>query len=502
MRPVGGGGGGEDGAGVRVEAEAGGAGAADLPFLIPLDIIRVPADGAGAEDFKGLGRAVLVRGEGQAVAPLEFAAVAFAAVAFVADDGVLGTKAVAALQAGAFVDPVVGAVDDEGGVAVHELAVAAHVAAPEEADAGELVLGALEEVMAPRGAERFEVARLEDGIEVVVLLEAGEGAALGLAAHLPAAGVAAEEGHVAAFGDPGFQIVAHRCAPVFVMADAEDEFVVREHLGAEFEVVIGGEFERVAVGLRPHDEGQLPAGELRRARARSPASGSRSRWHLPAPDALRRAADAAQRVVIGAGETLIQWLLFPVCESIRKQNANVTFAFKNLDSERLVDSLQKGEVDVALLRKEEVPPSLTRSGEWRYTHAAFVPTALSRNTTELKLAELASLPWALLEGQGHFRQFLENRARTHGIKLNVSLECSSYTQVAMAIQTKRYAGFLPEFAKSAAFAAHSSLVQRPTEKSLRYGRTLTLAWREATMRSRPIVEQLVPVLRTQIGKVF
>lgn len=458
VRPIRGSGG-EDGAGVRVEAEAGGAGAADLPFLIPLDVVGVPAHGAGAEDFEGLWRAVLVRGEGQAVAPLEFAA-----VALVANDGVLGTKAVATRQTGAFVDPVVGAMDDVGSIAVHELAVAAHVTAPEEADAGELVFRALKQVMTPRGAECFEVAGLEDGIEVVVLLEAGEGAALRLAADLPAAGVAAEEGHVAAFGDPGLQVVAHRRAPILVVADAEHELVVREHLGA--------------------------------------ASGSRSRWHPPAPDAQRRAADVAQRVVIGAGETLIQWLLFPVCESIRKQNANVTFAFKNLDSERLVDSLQKGEVDVALLRKEEVPPSLTRSGEWRYTHAAFVPTALSRNTTELKLAELDSLPWALLEGQGHSRQFLENRARTHGIKLNVSLECSSYTQVAMAIQTRRYAGFLPEFAKSAAFAAHSSLLQLPTEKSLRYERTLTLAWREATMRSRPIVEQLVPVLRTQIGKVF
>ncbi|MBK8037816.1 MAG: hypothetical protein IPK22_11925 [Verrucomicrobiaceae bacterium] len=63
MRPIGGGGG-EDGAGVGVEAEAGGAGAADLPFLLPLDVIRVPADGAGAEDFKGLRRAVFLGGEG------------------------------------------------------------------------------------------------------------------------------------------------------------------------------------------------------------------------------------------------------------------------------------------------------------------------------------------------------------------------------------------------------------------------------------------------------
>ena len=48
MRPIGGGGG-EDGAGVRVEAGAGGAGAADLPFLIPLHVVGVPAHGATAE---------------------------------------------------------------------------------------------------------------------------------------------------------------------------------------------------------------------------------------------------------------------------------------------------------------------------------------------------------------------------------------------------------------------------------------------------------------------
>ena len=221
-----------------------------------------------------------------------------------------------------------------------------------------------------------------------------------------------------------------------------------------------------------------------------------------ADDLQKRASGAAQRVVIGAGETLIQWLLFPVCEAMRKRSGDVVFVFKNLDSTRLVDALQQGEVDVALLRKEEVPPSLAHAGEWRYTHAAFVPKALSRATTEVKLAELASLPWALLEGHGHFRQFLESRAREHGIKPNVALECSSYTQVAMAIQTGRYAGFLPEFARSAAFATSTSVIQRQTEKALRYERTLTLAWREATTRSRPVVERLLPVLKAQLGRMF
>ncbi len=207
-------------------------------------------------------------------------------------------------------------------------------------------------------------------------------------------------------------------------------------------------------------------------------------------------------MVIGAGETLIQWLLFPACEAMQKQTGGIVFAFKNLDSTRLVEGLQRGEVDVALIRKEEMPPSLMHAGDWRYAHVAFVPKALSRTITELKLEELARLPWAVLEGQGHFRQFLESKARAHGIKLNAALECSSYTQVAMAIQTGRYAGFLPKFAIGTAFTAGSTILQRQTEKELRYERTLTLAWREATMRSRPVVEKVIPMLKAQLGRLI
>ncbi|MEZ5387192.1 MAG: LysR family transcriptional regulator [Prosthecobacter sp.] len=219
-------------------------------------------------------------------------------------------------------------------------------------------------------------------------------------------------------------------------------------------------------------------------------------------DLQKLACEQAQRVVIGAGETLIQWLLFPAVEAMKKQTTGMAFAFKNLDSTRLVDGLQQGEVDLALIRKEDVPSSLLHAGDWRYAHTAFVPKALSRTTADLKMDELASLPWAVLEGQGHFRQFLESKARTRGIKLNAALECSSYTQVAMAIETGRYAGFLPEFAKGTAISAGSAVLQRQTEKALKYERTLTLAWREATVRSRPVVEQLIPALKTQIGRLL
>ena len=103
-------------------------------------------------------------------------------------------------------------------------------------------------------------------------------------------------------------------------------------------------------------------------------------------------------------------------------------------------------------------------------------------------------------GPGHFRQFLENKARESGIKLNAVLECSSCTQVAMAVQTGRYAGFLPEFAKNAVFAGNSAMIQRPLEKGLRYDRSLVLAWREASVRNRPFLEKVIEALRVRIGK--
>ncbi len=219
-------------------------------------------------------------------------------------------------------------------------------------------------------------------------------------------------------------------------------------------------------------------------------------------DLQRRAGDEAQRVVLGAGEALIQWLLFPACEAVKAEAGDVVFAFKNLDSARLVDGLQRGELDVALIRTGEVLPSLVSAGNWRYAYAPFVPKALSRSSTELGVADLGRLPWALLEGQGHFRQFLEDIARQKGSAINCELECSSYTQVAMAIQTGKYAGFLPEFAAGAAFAVGGSVIQRPMAKPLRYERTLTLAWREATLRARPVLEKVISELKRELSKRF
>lgn len=210
-------------------------------------------------------------------------------------------------------------------------------------------------------------------------------------------------------------------------------------------------------------------------------------------DLRQRVAGEGPRVVLGAGEMLIQWLLFPACDAILRRESSMTFAFKNLDSERLVDAVQQGEVDLALMRREDVPPGFGMAEALEFQQVAFVPRKISPAKGPVQPEDLASLPWVVLEGRGHFRSFLEHQAEQAGVRLKTVMECSSYTQVAMAVRTGRYAGFLPEFARSA-FVGDTSILLRPLGRKMTYKRSLVLAWKAATLKNRPFLEGLVQSL--------
>lgn len=171
-----------------------------LPAFIPLTIIRMPLGWSRCQDLKVGWRAIAVRGFREAVLPLQFTA-----IALITDDGILGPETITRLERGSFKDPVVGTMDIERARGVHELTVTLVVTTPEESHAGELVLRPLDEVMAPeRGQRRLTGAGDEDRILLYVLLPASESRAIVLGPYLPAAGIPAEESHVATTSDELF----------------------------------------------------------------------------------------------------------------------------------------------------------------------------------------------------------------------------------------------------------------------------------------------------------
>ena len=116
-----------------------------------------------------------------------------------------------------------------------------------------------------------------------------------LGADLPAAGVAAEEGDVAAVGDELLQVVAHRGRPVFVVADAQHQPVVLQQLRMELEVAVDGVVELVAGLLGPLRRTAAPtlrtarrwAGRTRRG-GPGPCAGRCRRTGCSRPSCCRR----------------------------------------------------------------------------------------------------------------------------------------------------------------------------------------------------------------------
>lgn len=199
-----------------------------------------------------------------------------------------------------------------------------------------------------------------------------------------------------------------------------------------------------------------------------------------------------------AGESLIQGLLMPASEKVRRRNAKVKFAFRNLTSEKVLSQLQMGEIDLGVLREEEVTPMLAVSPALTYDYEAWVPLTLSRAVGVLRAVELGAMPWAVLEGKGHFRRFLRDASEAAGVRLNVAVECSSYAQIASAVGSGRHAGFLPSFHKMEA-GGDNKFIQRKVEKSLRYQRSMVLAWLPRAVEWRPAFSDVVNQLQRAIS---
>src|SRR5262249_39575253 len=86
-------------------------------------------------------------------------------------------------------------------------------------NSSKLIFRALDQIVGPGPGQQSVVIGLENRILVEIHLPTDKRSPLAFGSDLPEAGIAAEEGDVPPFFDVCFEIVPHRCRPVFVVAD-------------------------------------------------------------------------------------------------------------------------------------------------------------------------------------------------------------------------------------------------------------------------------------------
>lgn len=193
-------------------------------------------------------------------------------------------------------------------------------------------------------------------------------------------------------------------------------------------------------------------------------------------------------IVIGAGDSLIQWLLLPKLAAIEKKQPNAQHTFLNLTNAEIIRRLNDGLLDFGVVRKGEATKPLSSAPLGRVAFSLFVPKAMqSRSKANLFGELIGTLPLAVLEGEGNFRQELGAIARKSNLRLNVKVECSSFPLVAKALAGGALAGILPSMA--AAELRQVGMIEIPSKALQAFDREICLAWNPRQLRVRSALEK-------------
>lgn len=212
--------------------------------------------------------------------------------------------------------------------------------------------------------------------------------------------------------------------------------------------------------------------------------------------------ECSQRPVelsIGAGDSLIQWLLLPRLQSIGRSLPNVNLKFLNLPTAEIVQRLDAGRIDLGLVRKSAVGRSLKSASLGTLDYSLFIPEKLSRAKTAGcdQTRVLDGLPLATLEGEGSFRQELTSAARKLKIRLNIQLECSSFPLVARVLHTGKAAAILPGIAEVEFGNATVKAISLDFLSC--FDREICLAWNPRIARIREVVDKAARLFPTLMG---
>ena len=198
-------------------------------------------------------------------------------------------------------------------------------------------------------------------------------------------------------------------------------------------------------------------------------------------------AGAEFPIRVGAGELVIRELLIPWIGKQRKRKDSVSWSMNNLTSKRIQTDLAAEKLDVG------ISSGLTASGTVRvrdiadYGMKLILPEGLKPDKSGWE--RLSKVRVVVLEGSGGFRSFLGECERTHGIKLSIGAECTSYAQAVDLAKAAGWAVFVPElwWRRCREWSAQTQALPGLDD----YRHVLRLGWNTRVFNRQPEVARLV-----------
>lgn len=196
---------------------------------------------------------------------------------------------------------------------------------------------------------------------------------------------------------------------------------------------------------------------------------------------------------IGAGDSVIHWMIIPSLATMRAKMPNVHLKLVNLPTQVIAERVESGELEFGIIRKDAVTNRLVGENVGSMEFGLFVPNRVFLGKERSPWQEiLGHCPIAALEGAGDHRQVLQNAANQHNLKLKIEVECSSFPAVAKAMVHSSLGGILPLAAASELPPRQFTRLEVPWMSCL--ARKMKLVWSPRTVSMRSRVEILAQIL--------
>jgi DNA-binding transcriptional LysR family regulator len=199
-----------------------------------------------------------------------------------------------------------------------------------------------------------------------------------------------------------------------------------------------------------------------------------------------RAECKQQSVVfsIGAGDSLIQWLVIPRLGAIVDEFPGTHFATTNLRTNEIVQQLTDCRLDFGIIRKNAMAPGLKSVSLGIVRYVALVPSALMKAKKKITLRHaLEELPLATQTTDGQFTSGIREIAQALSVTLKPVLACQSFPQTVAALRSGRFWAIVPEISVRELPRDTAHRIADPALMQL--DREAMLAWNPRLVRVRP-----------------
>lgn len=186
-----------------------------------------------------------------------------------------------------------------------------------------------------------------------------------------------------------------------------------------------------------------------------------------------RASNSIPQISIGAGDSLIQWLLVPALGAMRRSGVKQMVKVENLRTNDLVRRLQEQRTDFGLLRSNAIPAGLQSAKVGTIKYVIVVPTRFSLRKPTVETV-MKNCPLAAIGGEGELFQHLLSLSKKSRSTFRPDLVCDSISQCLAAVRTGSYAAVLPTQSLENAGAMDCEIVDERELSELE--RPISIAW--------------------------